>query len=270
MKKKIWTGERLETSIQNDTTIEHLHRYGIACSLSNGLEVLDIASGEGYGSNLLSLSSKKVIGVDISHEVINLAKKKYVRGNLEFKEGSATKIPIPDKSVDLVVSFETIEHHIQHEEMFEEIKRVLKSEGLLLMSSPDKKNYSDIPNYKNPFHAKELYVEEFKQLVKKHFTQANFFGQKIISGSLIIQDDESKGFILYKGNYAKIEEVENFAPVYNLCLASNGPLPSIPASIFDGNDINAIVLERAIKQVKSSWRYKIGNFLLSPTKFLKR
>lgn len=64
-KKKNWTGERLETFVLNDSTIEHLHRYAIAKELAQGKHVLDIACGEGYGSNLLASSARFVDGVDI-------------------------------------------------------------------------------------------------------------------------------------------------------------------------------------------------------------
>ena len=54
-------------------------------------------------------------------------------------------IPLPDQSVDLVVSFETIEHHDKHEEMMLEIKRVLRPDGVVIISSPDKQTYSIEP-----------------------------------------------------------------------------------------------------------------------------
>jgi len=66
MKTKNWTGERLETHILNVITIEHLHRYALALPHSTGKIVLDIACGDGYGSNLLARNAVSVIGVDIA------------------------------------------------------------------------------------------------------------------------------------------------------------------------------------------------------------
>jgi len=63
---------------------------------------------------------------------------------------------------DLVVSFETIEHHDEHEQMLAEVKRVLKPDGMAIISSPDKAIYTDKPEYHNSFHVKELYREEFE------------------------------------------------------------------------------------------------------------
>src|SRR5687768_490230 len=130
------TGERMVTSIFNYVAIDHLHRYAVAAQLAKDKDVLDIASGEGYGSNLLSKLSKSVIGVDISSEAVLHAKEKYTNINLEFKEGAADKIPLQDCSVDMVVSFETIEHHDLHDKMLQEIKRVLRPEGMVIISSP--------------------------------------------------------------------------------------------------------------------------------------
>jgi ubiquinone/menaquinone biosynthesis C-methylase UbiE len=181
-----FTGERLETSIFNGNTINHLHRYAIAMPLVKGKTVLDIASGEGYGSHFLSFESLKVYGVDIDKESIDNAKIKYTRDNLEFFVGSTSHIPLETNSVDVVISYETIEHHDEHEQMMSEIKRVLKPEGTLIISSPDKYFYSDKRNYNNPFHVKELYKADFTELISKYFKNYSLYSQSYIYGSSLI------------------------------------------------------------------------------------
>jgi len=146
------TGERLIPTCRGQVLYEHLHRYALAVALAPGKRVLDIACGEGYGSNLLAGVSKYVIGVDIAPEVIAHAKHAYPRKNLLFREGSCLNIPVEDRSVDLVVSFETIEHLDNHEQFLREIKRVLSDGGALIISSPDKQEYTDRLGNKNPFH----------------------------------------------------------------------------------------------------------------------
>ena len=150
-----WTGERYLPEITGDIELEHLHRYAIARDLAYGKDVLDIACGEGYGSELLATVARKVTGVDISEETIAHAARKYVRPNIAFAVGSCACIPLADASVDLVVSFETIEHHDRHLEMMQEIRRVLRPAGVLIISSPDKHEYSDVPDYKNEYHVKD-------------------------------------------------------------------------------------------------------------------
>ncbi len=170
IKKELsWTGERYIPEVQGEIELEHTHRYLLAKKISENKRVLDIASGEGYGSALLAEVATSVIGVDISAEAIDHASKKYTSKNLRFILGSCTNIPLDDNSIDVVVSFETIEHHDKHHEMMREIKRVLTPNGILFISSPDKLEYSDKFNYKNPFHIKELYRNEFEDLLKKYF-----------------------------------------------------------------------------------------------------
>jgi len=219
-----FTGERFVPEAQGNIVIEHYHRYLFAKQFVVGKTVLDIASGEGFGSDLLASSgAKKVYGVDISRTAVTHAKKKYTSGNLEFICGECAHIPLPDNSVDVITSFETIEHHDQHEESMREFRRVLKDDGILVISSPDKKTYSDERNYNNEYHVKELYFDEFKQLICNHFSHANFYQQKIFFGSVVIQEKESR----FSENYLYKDEVflptreGVFSALYHVAVASN-------------------------------------------------
>ena len=109
-----------------------------------GKRVLDIACGEGYGANLLAFVASKVIGVDLDAGTIAHAKAKYRRRNLHFVQGSCTEIPCEDHSIDLVASFETIEHISEHDAFLSEIKRVLAPGGILVISSPHKAEYQKV------------------------------------------------------------------------------------------------------------------------------
>jgi len=176
MQKK-WTGERLETFVYNEAMIEHLHRYAIAMEYVKSKTVLDIACGEGYGSNLLAKDARDVTGVDIDSKTVSDASKKYQKHNLKFVQGKVEEMPVADNSFDVVVSFETLEHSNDHEKIFGEIKRVLKPGGLLIISTPEKKNYSDQPGGQNPYHLQEVYKHEFIELVKRHFSYHYCFHQ---------------------------------------------------------------------------------------------
>jgi SAM-dependent methyltransferase len=101
-------------------------------------------------------------GIDIDTNVIRHVSNKYIRHNRQFKAGSITDIPIPgDKIFQVRVCFEGIEHIDDHEELLNEVKRVLAPDGALIVSTPNKSAYSDEPQYKNPFHVSELYYDEF-------------------------------------------------------------------------------------------------------------
>lgn len=227
MKMK-YTGERLVTTIKEYWAIEHIHRYALCFGYIKDKIVLDIACGEGYGSNLMSSHAKMVYGVDISNTTISHAAQRYNQSNIEFKHGSATEIPLPDNSVDVVVSFETIEHHDEHEKMLSEIKRILTPAGILLISCPDKLNYSDIPKYKNPFHKKELYKKEFNSLIDSYFKHSVHLSQRTFFGSVITIDDHMSfepQLFEFSGDFEKVDRSNHAKkPMFNLVLASDNPL----------------------------------------------
>lgn len=280
---KFWTGERLETDVFKETAIEHLHRYSVCFEFIKDKVVLDIASGEGYGSKLLAKNAKKVIGVDIDPDVILLARAKYQKDNLDFKIGRADAFPIETNSIDVVISFETLEHHDKHDDMFTEIKRVLKPGGLLIMSTPEKKVYSDIRNYKNPYHVKELYQEEFQSLVSKYFKKSKIYLQNSFRGSLIMPVKiGSLGYEHYQGDFSDIIKDRIFIPKYVIAFASDNQIIEWnDFSCFNGFDYSLKEYEREIyeaklhekyiteKSIKNSWDFKVGYHLLRPLKFIR-
>jgi len=181
-----FTGERYVPTEAGEIRHEHLHRYAWCAHLVEGKDVLDIACGEGYGSAMLAHQAKSVIGVDIADSAIRHASTTYreIRG-LEFKRGDAAQIPLDDNSVDVVVSFETIEHHDRHREMLSEIRRVLRRDGLLIISSPNRTVYSELSGHHNEFHVKELDFDEFDVVLKEQFDDICYFGQRLAVGSSI-------------------------------------------------------------------------------------
>lgn len=226
-----WTGERYVPQLRGNIALEHLHRYAFAAELVEGKRVLDIASGEGYGSEMLARTAAFVTGVDIDEASILHAQKKYQKGNLTFKKGSCTAIPLPDDSVDVVISFETIEHVAEHEKMLSEIKRVLVSDGLLIISTPDKYQYADVPGYHNQFHVKELYKNELESLLRAYFKNQKILGQKIIYGSNILEEAGENYFGgIYEFNklLAQAEKIKQpFHPIYLIAVCSDAKLPEI-------------------------------------------
>jgi len=262
-----WTGERLETSILNNTTVEHLHRYAIAKDLAKGKSVLDIACGEGYGSNLLALDAHSVTGVDIDAETISKARTKYVASNLNFIQGNLESIPCGDKTFDLVVSFETLEHIEGHEKMLSEIKRVMKPDGIIIISTPCKLYYSEQRNYKNKFHVKELQKEEFQLLMNNYFKHVVYFEQRYGS-SLIVPSNGIRRINIYSGNYSGIERTD-YNPHYIMAIASNCEVGTIGLSIFDGSDIIDEAAGKAAESVKNTVTYRTGHFLLYPLKKIR-
>src|SRR6478736_3042785 len=164
-----FTGERFIPTEQGKIRLEHYHRYAMALDLIKGKVVLDVACGEGYGSFFMSDTAHSVTGVDISNEAVQHASEKYNKPNLSFHQGSATALAFPDASFDVVVSFETVEHLAEQEQMISELRRVLRPEGILLISSPNRPIYSEESGEHNEFHVKELDFNEFDVLLRAQF-----------------------------------------------------------------------------------------------------
>jgi ubiquinone/menaquinone biosynthesis C-methylase UbiE len=105
-----FTGERFTTAVTGQILVEHYHRYLFARSRVADLDVLDVASGEGYGAALLAQVARSVIGIEYCAATVRSSARNFPRGNLHFLQGDARRLSLADASVDVVVSFETIEH----------------------------------------------------------------------------------------------------------------------------------------------------------------
>ena len=181
-----FTGERFTPECEREIWYEHYHRYALAVRWCANMRTLDAACGEGYGSAMLAQSAASVEGVDISPQAIEHAQQRY--GHLqgvEFQVADCTSLPFADDEFDRVVSFETLEHLAEHDSLLAEFRRVLKPDGCLILSSPDKATYSDDQDNVNEFHVKELYREELELLIGRHFPAHRLLGQKLMFHSAI-------------------------------------------------------------------------------------
>jgi len=227
-----WTGERylpfVDPKISGaEIHYEHLHRYYFALHFVKDKRVLDLGCGEGYGSYILSKSAEYVAGIDIDKKTVKHASSKYIRNNLEFIQGSILEIPIAgEKLFDVLVCFEALEHVKEHEELMKEVKRLLKDDGIFIVSTPNKKAYSDDVNYKNPFHEKELYFDEFKELLKSNFNYVYFFGQKVYAGShlwsLTKINEIGEEYVIERRNKGfAVTDYEKKEPMYFIAITSD-------------------------------------------------
>lgn len=229
-----FTGERFMPEVAGQIAFEHLHRYHYAAQFCAGKRVLDVACGEGYGSRIMALTAQSVVGVDISPEAVAHARGRYGSDTLRFVEASAASLPLEDGSFDVVVSFETIEHHDQHEEMLSEIRRVLRPGGMLVISSPNRQYYSIEPGYSNPYHVKELFREELVALIGKHFANQQVYSQRVVHGSLMVVDGGSSFDSILGSGPETCEWSPGLSrPLYDLVVASDSPLPAKSSSFFE-------------------------------------
>jgi ubiquinone/menaquinone biosynthesis C-methylase UbiE len=243
-----FTGERFTAAaplLNTQIYHEHLHRYLFAAQCVRGLAVLDIACGEGYGSALLAASAVSVVGVDVSAETIAHAERKYRLANLRFLAGECRSIPVKAQSIDVVVSFETIEHLEEHEVFMRDIRRVLKPGGLLIISSPDREKYEGRGAEKNPFHKKELSHPEFANLMRQHFQHVALLEQKLVAGSsLEVSADSEPENNTTRGHFRGGLGGGEFVPgaargLYVLAVCSDAGLPALPVGSFENPDVAA-------------------------------
>ena len=222
---------------------EHAIRYLFASQFTTSKTVLDAACGSGYGSDILSESgATKVVGIDNSSEAIEYCEKNYKKENLEFKKDNCEKITL-DTTFDVVVSFETIEHLKNQDNFLTEVKRVLKDDGIFIVSTPNTDTYpSD-----NPFHYKEFTESEFKLFLGKYFSNITIFYQYYPSSMAIskptdVMNDLKINFFNAKNfNLDDISEKFNLSNSHGLffiAVCGNNPIANIDNKLYLYRDTN--------------------------------
>ena len=225
-KEVVATGERFIPEVEDEELeIEHLERYLCIKEIVKDKVVLDAACGEGYGSWILSQTAKSVLGIDVDNETVQRAREKYGESQkLNYCQASVVNLScISSGSIDVVVSYETIEHIDEESQLKfrEEISRVLKPNGILIMSTPSKEEYTDKYGVKNPFHIKEFYVHEFVDFLRVKFRNIKLYNQYLEVASFIECPEEE----LSKIQYCVYRERYQAVAKYVIVVASNSSLP---------------------------------------------
>ena len=249
-----FTGERfLPGYTDGATELEHVHRYCFALPYVAGRRVLDVACGEGYGSDLLAQVAGTVLGIDIDGQTVLRAAARYRRPNLNFMAANATFMPIEHASIDVVTSFETIEHIEDQAGFWREVKRVLSPHGLLIISSPNRETYRAERSSDNKFHARELSEDELEAGLSQWFAYHQTYGQAIVFGSLLMPlPDQSPNCLPYsiisldnETNLLSWRIGREILSPYSLAVASDVPVetagPSLYAAHYPPNAMAALV-----------------------------
>lgn len=152
---------------ENGLLIEHKARYRFASQYCQG-RVLDIACGVGYGSEMILALGEgitEIIGVDNEQKVIEYARKHYSHPPITFKTGNANDKKLANKigKFDTIVSLETVEHIKDDFEFINNLNRLLKPDGRVIISTPFGRGREE--SCSNPYHYRQYREEEFRELL---------------------------------------------------------------------------------------------------------
>ncbi len=187
-----FTGERVVPGqVNDDLWGEHVARYALATRFAAGRRVLDLGCGTGYGTADLARVASAAVGVDLAPDAIAYALSHFP--SARFLECSASAVPFPPASFDLVTAFEVIEHLRDWRALLAEAHRVLEPNGLLIVSTPNKRYYAEAraKSGPNPFHEHEFEFREFKTALSEFFPHVE-----------ILFQDRVEAFAFYDGSFS--------------------------------------------------------------------
>jgi 2-polyprenyl-3-methyl-5-hydroxy-6-metoxy-1,4-benzoquinol methylase len=171
------TGERTLPDVpeENYWYRRHLVVYRWIAARVGGLRVIDMACGEGYGSDTLAAGAASVVGVDANPEAHEHARMRYRRPNLRFERELIEAFSAP---ADVVVFLQTIEHLQSPGAALDHFRELVGAGGVVYLSTPNVLTLAPkgAPRSDNPWHVHEYRAHEFEQLCRRHFASVALFG----------------------------------------------------------------------------------------------
>ncbi len=189
-----FTGERLVPGkVETELEIEHASRYHLAARHVRGREVLDFGCGSGYGSAILKRGgARRVVGIDRAPEAVRYAAVRFGGPGVTFLAGDCLCSAFPPERFDVVVAYEVIEHVDGYRRFLREVRRLLRPDGILLLSTPNRRTYrrgADAPP--NPFHVHEFRLRELRRALTEVFPAVAILGQSRTEGAYFYADEEA-------------------------------------------------------------------------------
>lgn len=178
------SGERVCPEYPDENFQAHVRVYEFMAQFVHGKKVLDVGCGTGYGSYyLVTQRAASVHGIDYSQDAVLYAIRTYRHPHLTYSQMDAQELQFQKATFDVVCSSENLEHLPAPDKNIREIRRVLKPGGVLLLGTPNKEVSSPgSEKSPNPYHIKEFYFEELRDLVAAHFSEVHIFENTLESG----------------------------------------------------------------------------------------
>jgi 2-polyprenyl-3-methyl-5-hydroxy-6-metoxy-1,4-benzoquinol methylase len=153
----------------------HLVVYEWVARQVAGQRVIDMASGEGYGADVLARHASSVVGVEANPDAFEHARLRYARPNLRFER---SMVEVYAEPCDAVVFLQTIEHVQDPGAVLEHFAAMLAPGGAVFVSTPNVLTLAPpgAERSANPWHVREYRPEEFRALCAAHFTHVDLFG----------------------------------------------------------------------------------------------
>jgi Methyltransferase domain len=178
------TGERTLPDVpeENYWFRRHLAVYEWIAAQVAGMSVIDMACGEGYGSDVLASTAASVVGVDANPEAHEHARLRYRRTNLRFERDLVGSFSEP---ADAVVFLQTIEHVEEPGAVLEHFRSLAAGSntggagrGTVFVSTPNVLTLAPkgAPRSDNPWHVHEYRHEEFERLCRGCFAAVEIYG----------------------------------------------------------------------------------------------
>jgi len=181
-----YTGERVIPDLMKPTNgmlLEHIARYQFAIYYSKG-RVLDIATGCGFGAQIIAKAKKKdkieIIGVDSSEEAILYAKTRYHHPKVQYVVADATDRHLPSRlgKFDTIISFETLEHLHDDQAFLDNVYKMLNPGGTFIISTPFGQGRGKPTS--EPFHVHQLTEDEFWGLFTNYSSVIQYYQRGVL------------------------------------------------------------------------------------------
>jgi SAM-dependent methyltransferase len=173
------TGERTlpDVPAENYWFRRHLAVYEWIAARVDGLRVIDMACGEGYGAATLAASAAEVVGVDANPDAFEHARLRYAAPNLSFERALVERYGQPG-ACDAVSFLQTIEHVANPEDVLRHLRGLLAPGGVAYISTPNLLTIAPrgAPKSDNPWHVREYLAHEFRGLCESVFDSVEIYG----------------------------------------------------------------------------------------------
>jgi len=161
---------------RSDIYLHHAKRYTFARQFCAGKSVVDLGSGAGYGAKILKRDAARVVGLDLEPDAQRFGNRVFGDANICRLVGDIRAVGLSGNQFDVAVCFEAMEHVREHDDLLGEVRRLLKADGTLVISTPNKKIY-DLPANANDYHVGMLELDEFQDLLTRYYEDVVVYGQ---------------------------------------------------------------------------------------------